>query len=82
LLRSGEPVALDKLVATSFGALAIQLIEKKDFGKMTAIIDGNYAIVDNDCVMTPQDNLILENVYDSVNYRPDIKNILGRPMYL
>lgn len=82
LLRSGEPDALDKLVATSFGTMAIQMIEKKTFGKMTAIIDGNYAITDNDCVLTPQDNLIVDNVYNIKNYRPDIKNILGRPMYL
>ncbi len=82
LLRSGEPDALDKLVATSFGTMAVQMIEKKTFGKMTAIIDGNYAVADNDCVMKTQDNLIVGNVYDVENYRPDIKNILGRPMYL
>ena len=58
------------------------MIEKKTFGKMTAIIDGNYSVTDNDCVLTAQENLIVSNVYDVKNYRPDIKNILGRPMYL
>lgn len=82
LLRSGEPDALDKLVATSFGTMAIQNIKNKTFGKMTAIVDGNYALTDNDCVLTEQENLIVGNVYDEKNYRPDIKNILGRPMYL
>lgn len=82
LLRSGEPDALDKLVAGNFGAMAIQQIEKSNYGKMTAIIDGNYELADNDCVLTPQQNLIVSNVYDVENYRPDIKNILGRPMYL
>ncbi|MCC3861676.1 6-phosphofructokinase [Pseudemcibacter aquimaris] len=82
LLRSGEPDALDKLVAGNFGAMAVQQIEKNNFGKMTAIIDGNYELASNDCVLTPQENLIVSNVYDVDNYRPDIKNILGRPMYL
>ncbi len=82
LLRSGEPDALDKLVATSFGTMAIQMIEKSTYGKMTAIVDGNYALADNDCVMGEQPNLIVSNVYDTENYRPDIRNILGRPMYL
>ncbi len=82
LLRSGEPDALDKLVANSFGAMAVQLIEQKNYGKMTAIIDGNYAIVDNNCVLSPQPSLIVDDMYDVNNYRPDIKNILGRPMYL
>lgn len=82
LLRSGEPDALDKLVAKSFGTMAIQMIEKNTYGKMTAIKDGNYAIRDNDCVLDKQPSLIVSNVYDQKNYRPDIKNILGRPMYL
>lgn len=82
LLRSGEPDALDKLVAKNFGTLAIQLIEQKSFGKMTSIIDGNYEVTGNDCVLMEQPGLIVENLYDIKNYRPDIKNILGRPMYL
>ncbi|MBT5187481.1 MAG: phosphofructokinase, partial [Kordiimonadaceae bacterium] len=82
LLRSGEPDALDKLAATSFGAMAIQQIEKKEFGKMTAIVNGNYALVDNDCVLTPQPGLMIDNLYNAENYRPEIKNILGRPMFL
>ena len=82
LLRSGEPDALDKLVALSFGTMAIQMIEKKIYGKMTAIKDGNYTVSDSDCVLIPQQNLIVSNLYDAENYRPDIKNILGRPMYL
>ncbi|MDG1858154.1 MAG: hypothetical protein P8I94_03560, partial [Emcibacteraceae bacterium] len=82
LLRSGEPDAMDKLVALNFGATAIQMIEKKNFGKMTAIINGNYAVTDNASVLKPNANLIVNNVYDTDNYKPDIRNILGRPMYL
>lgn len=82
LLRSGEPDALDKLVATSFGTMAIQLIGQGTYGKMTTIKNGNYAIEDNDCVLGEQPSLIVSNLYDVKNYRPDIKNILGRPMYL
>ncbi|HRW29182.1 MAG TPA: ATP-dependent 6-phosphofructokinase, partial [Emcibacteraceae bacterium] len=51
LLRSGEPDALDKLIAKNFGMLAIQLIEQKTYGKMTAIIDGNYEVIGNDSVL-------------------------------
>lgn len=82
LLRSGEPDALDKLIAINFGTLAIQMIEQKTYGKMTAIKNGNYVLAENDCVLGEQENLIVGNVYDTKNYRPDIKNILGRPMYL
>ncbi|MBT5074746.1 MAG: ATP-dependent 6-phosphofructokinase [Kordiimonadaceae bacterium] len=82
LLRSGEPDALDKLAATSFGTMAIQMIEQKNYGKMTAIVDGNYAVTNNNCVLSEQTTPLVSNLYDAKNYRPEIKNILGRPMYL
>ncbi|MBT6329759.1 MAG: phosphofructokinase, partial [Kordiimonadaceae bacterium] len=74
--------ALDKLAATSFGTMAIQMIEQKNYGKMTAIVDGNYAVTNNNCVLSEQTTPLVSNLYDAKNYRPEIKNILGRPMYL
>lgn len=37
LQRGGGPTALDRLMATRFGAAAVRLVEKKDFGKMVAL---------------------------------------------
>ncbi|WP_321389449.1 ATP-dependent 6-phosphofructokinase [Emcibacter sp.] len=82
LLRSGEPDALDKLVAMTFGTMAIQLIDKQDFGKMTVIRNGNYAIVDATCVLAGKKSIDIVELYDEANYRPHIRNVLGRPMYL
>lgn len=82
LLRSGEPDALDKLVATNFGTMAIQLAQKKEWGKMTAIVNGNYAVVDAARVLEGQTRIDLGSMYDPKAYRPKISNILGRAMYL
>jgi len=35
--RSGSPTAFDRLLCIRFGLKAVELIEKKDFGKMTAL---------------------------------------------
>jgi 6-phosphofructokinase 1 len=82
LLRSGEPDALDKLVATNFGMMAIQLINEKKWGKMTAIVDGNYALMDAGRVIEGTKRIDIDTMYDRSAYRPKITNILGRPMYL
>lgn len=37
LQRGGTPSAYDRILATEFGAAAVELIKKKDFGKMVAI---------------------------------------------
>lgn len=37
LQRGGTPSAYDRILATEFGAGAVELIKKKDFGKMVAI---------------------------------------------
>jgi len=82
LLRSGEPDALDKLVASSFGHMAIQLIARKQTGFMTSIKDGNYAIVDAGTCMQGTKTVDVEQMYDTQAYRPRLKDVLGMPMFL
>lgn len=82
LLRSGEPDALDKLVATSFGALAVQAIYRKETGKMTALRNGLYTLVEANSCMESQRRVNVEKMYDVDNYRPQIRDIIGMPMYM
>jgi len=41
LQRGGTPSAYDRILATEFGAAAVELIKKKDFGKMVALKGNN-----------------------------------------
>jgi len=43
LMRSGEPDALDRMVATSFANLATDLALRKESGYMVALQQGKYA---------------------------------------
>ena len=42
MMRSGAPDSLDRMVAMSYGNLAIQLIKRNEYGKMVALHGGKY----------------------------------------
>ena len=46
LQRGGSPTAFDRILATRYGILAVDLIQKKDFGKMVAL-RGNQIVAVN-----------------------------------
>ena len=44
--RGGTPSATDRIIATRYGTAALNLIVKKDFGKMVALKKGKIETVD------------------------------------
>ncbi|GAB4567108.1 MAG: 6-phosphofructokinase [Anaerolineae bacterium] len=82
LMRSGAPDSLDRMVAMSFGNLAVQLIVKGDTGKMVALQGGKYTTVPIEYTMTGVKRVDVENLYDVENYRPKVRDMLGMPMFL
>ncbi|MCS7220311.1 MAG: ATP-dependent 6-phosphofructokinase [Anaerolineae bacterium] len=82
LMRSGAPDSLDRMVAMSFGNLAVQLILKGETGKMVALQGGKYTTVPIEYTMTGKKRVDVENLYDVEQYRPRVRNILGMPMFL
>ena len=82
LMRSGAPDSLDRMVAMSFGHLAIQLIQRGETGKMVALKSGRYTTVPVDMIMAGKKRVDVENFYDIDNYRPRVKDFMGVPMFL
>lgn len=82
LMRSGAPDSLDRMVAMSFGHLAIQLIKRGETGKMVALKGGRYTTVPVDMIMAGKKRVDVENFYDVENYRPRVKDFMGVPMFL
>lgn len=82
LMRSGAPDSLDRMVAMSFGHLAIQLIQRGETGKMVALKGGRYTTVPVDMIMAGKKRVDVDNFYDSENYRPAVKDFMGVPMFL
>ena len=82
LMRSGEPDALDRMVAISYGNLAMDLLLKGDGGKMTALHEGRYGFVSLDTITQGTKRVDVKELYDTENYRPKVENMLGKPMFL
>jgi 6-phosphofructokinase 1 len=82
LMRSGEPDALDRMVAFSYAGLAMDLIMKKEFGKMVALREGKYTTVPIDTLTQGVKRVDVDALYDKENYRPKIAHMLGKPMFL
>ncbi len=45
LVRGGTPVALDRFISTQYGYLAVELVKKKMFGMMPAIVNGKLTAI-------------------------------------
>ncbi|MEA4909860.1 MAG: phosphofructokinase [Chloroflexi bacterium] len=82
MMRSGAPDSLDRMVAMSFGHLAVQLINRRETGKMVALHGGKYATVPIDMIMAGKKRVDVPAFYDIENYRPKIKDFMGVPMFL
>jgi 6-phosphofructokinase 1 len=81
-LRSGEPDAIDQLVATTFANLALDLIADGVTGRMVAVRDGRYAHTDLPNPALGPRRVDVATMYNIARYRPHYGNKLGAPMLL
>lgn len=82
LMRSGAPDALDLMVATNYANLAITLIKDGASGRMVALRDGKYTHIPMSTVTGGVKRVDVDELYDSKEYRPRIRHVLGKPMFL
>ena len=82
LMRSGAPDSLDRMVAMSFGNLAIQLIRRNDTGKMVALHGGKYTTVPVEMVLAGKKRVDVAGYYDIEQYKPRVRDFMGVPMFL
>jgi 6-phosphofructokinase 1 len=81
-LRSGEPDAIDQIVAITFANVAVDLIREGISGRLTAIQDGKYAHVPIPDSKLGARKLDVERMYNTKRYRPHYAGKLGAPMML
>ena len=81
-LRSGSPDFVDKMVASTFAAMALDCIEKGEHGMMMAISQGCYAAMPiPDPKLGPR-KVDIETMYNTQRYRPNYAHKLGLPIFL
>jgi 6-phosphofructokinase 1 len=82
LMRSGAPDALDLMVGTNYAHLAVDLIVGGSSGRMVALRDGAYTHVPMSIVTSGVKRVDVDELYDTPNYRPKVRHVLGKPMFL
>jgi len=82
LMRSGAPDSLDRMVAMSYGHLAIQLIRRNEYGKMVGLHGGKYTTVPVEMILAGKKRVDVPSYYDIEAYRPKVRDFMGVPMFL
>jgi 6-phosphofructokinase 1 len=80
-LRSGPPDALDKMVANTFGTLAVDLIAQGKTGQMLCIQNGLYAHVPLPDPGRGPRKVDVATLYDTEQFRPKLSGLLGKPIF-
>ncbi len=82
MMRAGAPDSLDRMVATSYGNLAVQQLEMGHSGIMVALQNGCYTTVPVETATSAQKRVDVERLYDAENYRARVLHPQGLPMFL
>jgi 6-phosphofructokinase 1 len=82
LMRSGPPDALDLMVASNYGNLAMDLVEQGNFGNMVALNGGRYTYVSAGAPSGQARTIDIDVFYDPETYQPKMKKMIDMPMYL
>jgi 6-phosphofructokinase 1 len=82
LMRSGSPDSLDLMVAINYAVMAADLVIGGEFGRLVALRNGNYVNVPIDVVRQGVKRVDVAALYDADAYRPKIRHVDGKPMFL
>jgi 6-phosphofructokinase len=81
LVRSGDPDALDSIVPMAFGNLALQLILKRQYGRLVSIHRGVYDSVPITSVTSEKKVVDVRKYYNTERLRP-IYEFDGAPLFI
>jgi ATP-dependent phosphofructokinase / diphosphate-dependent phosphofructokinase len=82
LMRSGSPDSLDLMVATNYAVMAADLALEGDTGRMVALRNGTYTTVPISATRAGVKRVDVDELYDADEYRPKVRHVLGKPMFL
>jgi ATP-dependent phosphofructokinase / diphosphate-dependent phosphofructokinase len=82
LMRSGSPDALDLMVATNYAVMAADLLLEGTHGRLVALRNGIYVNVPIQEVREGEKRVDVDALYDVDEYRPKIRHVDGKPMFL
>jgi 6-phosphofructokinase 1 len=82
LMRSGAPDSLDLMVASNYAIMAADLAMEGASGRMVALRGGTYTNVPITVTGEGVKRVDVDELYDVDEYRPKIRHVGGKPMFL
>jgi 6-phosphofructokinase len=82
LMRSGSPDSLDLMVAINYAVMAADLVIEGNVGRLVALRNGNYVNVPIAVTRQGVKRVDVSALYDIDAYRPKIRHVDGKPMFL
>jgi ATP-dependent phosphofructokinase / diphosphate-dependent phosphofructokinase len=82
LMRSGAPDSLDLMAASNYAVMAADLAMEGATGRMVALRGGTYTHVSVTVRRDGIKRVDVAELYDVEEYRPKVRHVLGRPMFL
>ncbi|MDX1657605.1 MAG: 6-phosphofructokinase [Nitriliruptorales bacterium] len=82
LMRSGSPDSLDLMVATNYAVMATDLALEGSQGRMVALRNGTYTNVPISVTREGVKRVDVDALYDVDAYRPKVRQVAGKPMFL
>ena len=82
LMRSGSPDSLDLMVACNYAVMAADLALEGSSGRMVALRSGTYTNVPISVTKEGVKRVDVDELYDVDEYRPKVRHVLGKPMFL
>ena len=82
LMRSGIPDSLDLMVAVNFANMVVDLFLRKVYGRLVSLNRGVYTDISLGTVTTGQKRVDVRELYDVEAYRPKVRHVSGKPMFL
>ncbi len=81
-VRAGDPDAIDSIVATAYGNMALDLILKGIHGRLVVLKNGRYDNVPIEVIVETKKLVNVEKQYNKERYRPNYQSIEMKPMFI
>src|SRR5437868_2961186 len=82
MVRGGDPDAIDSIVPTIYGNLAIDLILKGSHGRLVVLKNGRYDNVPIDVVTSAKKTVNVDKYYNKERLRPRYTDLEKQPLFI
>jgi 6-phosphofructokinase 1 len=82
LMRSGSPDSLDLMVGTNYAVMAADLALEGMHGRLVALRNGTYTSSPISVTSEGVKRVDVDELYDAAEYRPKVRHVSGKPMFL